>query len=237
MTEEKYWDDAKVGDECITPSVTVTEQMVNAYAELTGDFTPVHVDEEYAKKTPFGTRVAHGLFGLSLADGLKTRADYRFLPGMSLGWTWDFKLPIKLGDTVHVKFRVGSMRTTKREGWGIVVLPSELINQRGEVVQLGEHRLMIPMAAQAGRQQHEQARICRSKASASSTTAISWPARSWGAAWRRWGAEVIKVERPKAGDPGARTRISRTDNAATSCSRTWASRACASTCATSAGST
>jgi acyl dehydratase len=76
---------------------------------------------------------------------LKTRADYRFLPGMSLGWTWDFKLPIKLGDTVHVKFRVGSMRATKRDGWGIVVLPSELINQRGEVVQLGEHRLMIPM--------------------------------------------------------------------------------------------
>jgi acyl dehydratase len=145
MSDERYWDDAKVGDECVTPLVTVTEAMVNAYAELTGDFTPVHVDEEYAKTTPFGTRVAHGLFGLSLADGLKTRADYRFLPGMSLGWTWDFKLPIKLGDTVHVKFRVGSMRATKRDGWGIVVLPSELINQRGEVVQLGEHRLMIPM--------------------------------------------------------------------------------------------
>ena len=101
MIEERYWDDAKVGDECVTPSVTVTEAMVNSYADLTGDFTPVHVDEEYARTTPFGTRVAHGLLGLSLADGLKTRADYRFLPGMSLGWTWDFKLPIKLGDTLH----------------------------------------------------------------------------------------------------------------------------------------
>jgi acyl dehydratase len=144
MSRDLYWDDAKVGDECVSPSVTVTEAMVNAYAELSGDFTPVHVDEAYARTTPFGTRVAHGLFGLSLADGLKTRSDYRFLPGMSLGWTWDFKLPIKLNDTVHVKFRVGSMRLTKRVGWGIVVLPSELINQRGEVVQLGEHRLMIP---------------------------------------------------------------------------------------------
>jgi acyl dehydratase len=63
---------------------------------------------------------------------------------MSLGWTWDFKLPIKLGDQVHVKFRVGTARLTKRTGWGIVVLPSELINQHGDVVQLGEHRLMIP---------------------------------------------------------------------------------------------
>jgi acyl dehydratase len=145
MSEDLYWDDAKVGDFCISPTVVVTEAMVLAYAELTGDFTPIHVDEDYAKTTPFGTRVAHGLFGLSLADGLKTRSEYRFLPGMSLGWTWDFKLPIKLGDSVHVKFTVGSMRKTKRAGWGIVVLPSELINQHGEVVQLGEHRLMVPM--------------------------------------------------------------------------------------------
>jgi acyl dehydratase len=144
MSDERYWDDARIGDECVSPSIMVTEQMVNAYAELTGDFTPVHVDEAYAKTTPFGTRVAHGLFGLSLADGLKTRSDYRFVPGMSLGWTWDFKLPIKLGDTVRVKFRVGILRKVKRPGWGIVVLPSELINQRDEVVQLGEHRLMIP---------------------------------------------------------------------------------------------
>ena len=85
MAPELYWDDAKVGDSCTSPSVTVTEAMVNTYAELTGDFTPVHVDEEYAKTTPFGTRVAHGLLGLSLADGLKTRSDYRFVPGMSLG--------------------------------------------------------------------------------------------------------------------------------------------------------
>lgn len=144
MTEELYWDDAVVGAECTSPAVTVTEAMVNAYAELTGDFTPVHVDEAYAKTTPFGTRVAHGLLGLSLADGLKTRSDLRFVPGMSLGWTWDFKLPIKLGDAVRVRFRVGSKREVRRPGWGIVVLPSELLNQKDEVVQVGEHRLMIP---------------------------------------------------------------------------------------------
>lgn len=144
-TPEKFWDDAREGDECTSPACQVTEARINAYAELTGDFTPVHIDEEYAQTTPFGTRVAHGLFGLSIADGLKTRSDYRFLPGMSLGWTWDFLLPIKLDDTVHVKFRVTGLRASRsRPGWGIVVLPSELINQRGEVVQKGEHRLMIP---------------------------------------------------------------------------------------------
>lgn len=145
QTADRYWDDAKEGDECVSPTFTVTEAHINAYADLTGDHTPVHVDEAYAKTTPFGTRVAHGLLGLSIADGLKTQSDYRFLPGMSLGWTWDFVGPIKIGDTVHVKFRVASMRASKsRPDWGIVVLPSELINQRGEVVQKGEHRLMIP---------------------------------------------------------------------------------------------
>lgn len=145
MTPEKYWDDAKVGDEGISPTYEVTEARVMAYADLSGDHTPVHTDEAYAKTTPFGTRVAHGLFGLSIADGLKTRSDYRFLPGMSLGWEWSFVAPIKLGDTVHVRFRVASMRESKsKPGWGIVVLTTELINQRGEVVQKGEHRLMIP---------------------------------------------------------------------------------------------
>lgn len=141
---ERYFDDVEVGDEGVSPTFTVTADHIMTYANLTGDFTPVHTDEDYARTTPFGTRVAHGLLGLSLTDGLKTQADLRFQPGMSLGWSWDFKLPIKIGDTVHVKFRVESMRQVKRPGWGILVLRSELINQNGEVVQLGEHRVMVP---------------------------------------------------------------------------------------------
>jgi acyl dehydratase len=145
IIEEKHWDDAVVGESCVSPEYEVTEARVMAYADLTGDHTPVHTDEEYAKTTPFGTRVAHGLFGLSIADGLKTQSDMRFVAGMSLGWEWSFVAPIKLGDTVHVFFSVGSKRESQsRPGWGIVILPSELVNQRGEVVQKGEHRLMIP---------------------------------------------------------------------------------------------
>jgi acyl dehydratase len=129
-TPEKYWDEASEADACTSPSYEVT----------------VHIDEAYAKTTPFGTRVAHGLFGLSIADGLKTRSEYRFVAGMSLGWNWDFVLPIKINDVVHVRFTVTGLRQSKsRPGWGIVILPSELINQHGQVVQKGEHRLMIPM--------------------------------------------------------------------------------------------
>lgn len=142
---EKYWDDARVGDECVSPAYTVTRQSILAYADLSGDHTPVHVDEEYANASHFGGLVAHGLFGLSIADGLKTQSAYRFVPGMSLGWTWDFLRPIRVDDVLHVRFRVGAMRESRsRPGWGIVVLPTELINQQDEVVQRGEHRLMVP---------------------------------------------------------------------------------------------
>lgn len=144
-TPEKTWDDACDGDVCVSPSYLVTDERIKAYAELTGDYTPVHIDEEYAKTTPFGTRVAHGLLGLSIADGLKTQSEYRFLPGMSLGWTWDFLLPIEINDTLHVRFTITGLRPSKsRPEWGIVILKSELINQHEDVVQKGEHRLMIP---------------------------------------------------------------------------------------------
>ena len=135
MSLEKYWDDAKVGDACVSPTYTVTKERILAYADLTGDHTPVHVDEDYANASHFGCIVAHGLFGLSIADGLKTQSEYRFLPGMSLGWTWDFVRPIKVNDVLHVKFSVGTLRESRsKPGWGIVVLPSELINQDGVVV-------------------------------------------------------------------------------------------------------
>lgn len=145
MAVERYWDDANVGDEGVTPAVTVTGAMIDMYADVSGDHTLLHVDEAYARKSHFGERVAHGLFGLAVADGLKCQAEYRFHPGMSLGWTWDFLLPIRIGDVLRVKFRIGSMRASKsKPGWGIVVIPCELVNQDDQVVHRGEHRLMIP---------------------------------------------------------------------------------------------
>ena len=145
VTAARYWDDATVGDEAVSPTVTITGAMIDMYADVSGDHTPLHVDEEYARKSHFGQRVAHGLLGLAVADGLKCQSEYRFLPGMSLGWTWDFLLPINIGDTLHVKFRIASMRASKsKPEWGIVVIPTELINQDGRVVQRGEHKLMIP---------------------------------------------------------------------------------------------
>ena len=68
--QEKYFEDAREGDEAITPSYKVTKERILAYADLTGDHTPVHVDEAYANASHFGGLVAHGLMGLSIADAV-----------------------------------------------------------------------------------------------------------------------------------------------------------------------
>lgn len=144
MLPGKFYDEIQIGDERLTPRVTVTEGHVLAYAGVAGDFSPIHMDEVYAQSTVFGGRIAHGLMGLSLTDGMKVQSGF-FRDGIALGWSWKFKQPIRIGDTLQVKFRVADMRIPKsRSDMGILIIAIELLNQHGEVVQEGEHQLMVP---------------------------------------------------------------------------------------------
>lgn len=144
MLPGRFYEDIPVEDEQVTPRVTVTEGHVLAYAGMSGDYSALHLDEIYAASTEFGGRIAHGLMGLSLADGLKVQSGY-FQTGVALGWSWNFRAPIRIGDTLQVRFRIAEARTSKsRPRMGIVTVVVELLNQRGEIVQDGEHRLMVP---------------------------------------------------------------------------------------------
>lgn len=148
MLPGKCYDEIQIGDERLTPRVTVTEGHVLAYAGVAGDFSPIHMDEVYAQSTVFGGRIAHGLMGLSLTDGMKVQSGF-FRDGIALGWSWNFKKPIRIGDTLQVKFRVADMRIPKsRDDMGILTIAIELLNQHGEVVQEGEHRLMVPRTSE-----------------------------------------------------------------------------------------
>ena len=85
---------------------TVTEADVVAFAGLTGDFHPQHVDAEWAARSPFGERIAHGLLVLSLAAGM---VDFDPEEVLALRRVRDvvFKRPVKLGDTIHVEVERG----------------------------------------------------------------------------------------------------------------------------------
>ncbi len=142
---ERYYEDMQIGEEYESPARTITEADIVNFAALSGDWSPVHCDEEYCKKTPYGTRIAHGIFGLAIAEGLKFRlpefSSARYMA--SLYWNYKFTGPILMGDTVRVRVRVQSKRETKKADRGVVVEYVTMLNQRGEVVQEGEHGLMI----------------------------------------------------------------------------------------------
>ena len=126
-----------------TPGITVTESHIFAFAGLSGDFFEIHVDDEYARGMGFPGRVAHGILGLALTDGLKNRSEARFRGVASLSWSWNFRGPILIGDRIAATVRVAGKRLTKRPDRGILTLAITVRNQRGEVVQEGENLLMV----------------------------------------------------------------------------------------------
>jgi len=144
VTRALHFEDFEVGAETVTDSRTVTEADVVAFAGLSGDYNPLHVDAEFARSTPFGERIAHGLLGLAIASGLVSRTGA--IEGTALaflGTEWRFTAPIKLGDTITVHSRVDDTRETSKPDRGIVVFAVEIVNQRGEVVQEGTQTLLM----------------------------------------------------------------------------------------------
>lgn len=144
---EYRFDQLLVGQWFETAGVTVTESHVVGFAGISGDLFDVHMDDDFAKKAGFPGRIAHGLLGLSLADGLKTRCNVRLLGIATLGWNWSFKGPIFIGDRLSVRICIAGLRETKRADRGIATLSLKVLNQSGEIVQEGESLLMMVRGA------------------------------------------------------------------------------------------
>lgn len=138
-----WFEDLHPGDRFTTGGIMVTESHVLGFAGLTGDFFDLHVDEQFARELGFKGRVAHGLLGLALTDGLKNRAAPRLRAVASLAWSWRFTRPILIGDRIHAQIEVAAKRETKRADRGIVTLAFQVRNQDGEVVQEGTNELMV----------------------------------------------------------------------------------------------
>jgi acyl dehydratase len=117
---------------------TIEQADVDAFADLTGDHNPVHVDEEFAKTTRFGRRIAHGMLTASLISSVLANK----LPGegsVYLGQTLKFVAPVFPGDTITARVTVKEIR----EGKGIVKLDTVCTNQRNEPVLRGEATVLL----------------------------------------------------------------------------------------------
>jgi 3-hydroxybutyryl-CoA dehydratase len=116
-----------------TRTRTITDADIVRFAEVSGDRNPVHLDAEYAARSPFGQRIAHGFLTGSLISAVIGME----LPGpgsIYLGQTLKFLAPVHIGDTVTVSVEVIGVREEKR----ILTLRTDCTNQDGVLVLTGE---------------------------------------------------------------------------------------------------
>jgi|Deesub1362A_J573_1020465.scaffolds.fasta_scaffold00042_133 acyl dehydratase len=132
----KYFEDFQIGERFRTAAKTVTEGAITIMVALGGFTIPLFNDEEYAKRTPFGTRIAPGRLTLFLMGGLEEQLgiyDETVIALVGLDKV-RFRAPLRVGDTIRVEFEVIDLKETSKPDRGLVVHRSRCINQKGEVL-------------------------------------------------------------------------------------------------------
>jgi acyl dehydratase len=134
----------EIGQTFLTPGKTIGEGDINLFAGLVGDFTPIHVDDVFAKSSPFGARIAHGPLAMSTAIGMLTHTGVlgeRVIGLVNLNW--DFCGPVMINDTIRSRVRVDELRPTSKPGRSLVAFAFEVINQDERVVQRGRMLVLV----------------------------------------------------------------------------------------------
>jgi acyl dehydratase len=137
----KYFDDINIGDKVVSRGRTVTETDVVNFAMFSSDWFPLHSDVEYARKTMFGGRIAHGLLVLSIASGLvPLEPDYTIaFYGIDRA---RFINPTRIGDTIHVEGEVIE-KEERSDATGIITYRQTVKNQRGEDVVASVMKVLV----------------------------------------------------------------------------------------------
>jgi len=137
--DARYFEDLVIGETVISPGRTITEADVVAFSGLSGDFSPLHTDEEAMKNSIYKTRIAHGQLALAIQGGLGQRALQQPVHTIALLGIkeWNFRKPIFFLDTIRVRITIDEKKETSRPDRGIVYWRREILNQRDEVVQEG----------------------------------------------------------------------------------------------------
>ena len=129
--------DLQIGDK-FSKKKQITDTVVRAFAELSGDFNPIHMDEEYAKTTQFGKRIAHGMISGALISAV-LGYEFKERRVVYLSQTMKFVAPVFLDDTVTATATVTNIREDKP----IITLETVCTKQTGEIVVRGEAAVMI----------------------------------------------------------------------------------------------
>jgi len=139
-----YYEDFTVGVEHVTRGRTITEADVVNFAGLSGDFVELHTNDEYARQSPFGKRIAHGLLTLSISSGLMVQMN--LVTDTVLAFYGIDKLrfvkPVFIGDTIRVRKAVIDAMAKGSE-MGVVTFDTTVLNQKDETVLVYKDKLAI----------------------------------------------------------------------------------------------
>ena len=140
-----YWEEWKIGAEFVTSARTITEADIINFAGISGDYNPLHIDEEFCRTTQFGTRIAHGPLVYSIATGLIFQLHlYDDTLIAFLGFdSLKFTKPVKIGDTIHARVEVIEKRETSKSDRGIMKRLLQVLNQNNELVQEGVQAFLL----------------------------------------------------------------------------------------------
>lgn len=127
----------KVGD-TFSKSREVTDELIKQFADISGDYNPIHLNEEFAAETQFGRRIAHGMLSGAFISGVLGYG-FSVRKVVYLSQTLRFVAPVFIGDTVTVYATVSRVREDKP----IVTIETVCENQNGEKLVKGEAVLMI----------------------------------------------------------------------------------------------
>ena len=139
-----YYEEIDIGRRFETPRRTVIDADIGTFAGLTADFNPLHMDELFAAESDFKGRITHGPMIVGMAFGLASRAG--LMDGTVLGLldiAWKFMQPVRPGDTISAVVTVLDKRLTKKPDRGVVTLQLDVLNQRGEIVQVGTAKVLV----------------------------------------------------------------------------------------------
>lgn len=133
---DRYWEDFPTGTHLRTRGMTLTEAHIVNWANMAGDWLPLHVDRHVAEDSQFGSVIAHGPLTLSVALGLVIQTG--FFGDAVIAWLGldEVRLPrpVHPGDTIYVNAEVLEQLATSKPERGRITLGYEVVNQREEVV-------------------------------------------------------------------------------------------------------